>query len=92
MKLRVKHNTNEILIAEVIEQIFKDTYIEDFPKVFYYDEGVAKNNIESAIKYVLGYDDDADLNYVYEKEDLDTVRNKVLDIMYSITQADKESE
>ena len=92
MKLRVKHVINEITIAEVIEQIFKDTFIEDFPRVFYYDKDTAMSNINSAIKYVLGYDDDIDLDALYEKSDLDIVRNKVYDIIYSIIETDKECE
>jgi len=92
MKLRVKHITDEITVAEVIEQIFEETFAEDLSKVFYYDKETAMNNIDSSIKYVLGYDDNIDLNYIYEKSDLDEIRNKAYDIMRFIVNADKESE
>ena len=93
MKLRVKHVINEVTIAEVIKQIFQDTYIENLPRFFYDNaNGVAINIIDGAIKYVLGYDDDIDLEALYEKSDIDVVKNKVYDIMYSIVKADKECE
>ena len=93
MKLRVKHVINEVTIAEVIEQIFQDTFIENLPRIFYENiNGVAMSNIDSAIKYVLGYDDDIDLEALYEKNDIDVVRSKVYNIMYSIVAADEECE
>ena len=93
MKLRVKHVINEITIAEVIQRIYELSYVENFQKFFYENiNGVAMNIIDEAIKDALGYDDDIDLNALYEKSDLDKVRNKVYDIMYSIVKADKECE
>ena len=93
MKLRVKHIINEVTIAEVIAQIFRDTYIKNLPRFFYDNvNGVAMNIIDCAIKDALGYDDDIDLEALYEKSDLEIVRSKAYNIMYSIVAADKECE
>ena len=50
------------------------------------------NIIDCAIKDALGYDDDIDLEALYEKSDLEIVRSKAYNIMYSIVIADKECE
>jgi hypothetical protein len=92
MKLGVKNVVHEITIAEVIKQVFEILYIEEIPKIFYCKKEVAMREIDRAIEEVLGYDDGVNLDNLYEKSDLDVVRNKVYDIMHSIAKTDEESE
>jgi hypothetical protein len=92
MKLRVKHVTKEITIAEVIEQIFNLIYVEDIPDYFLSDKEIVMQKIDSAICTVLDYDDNILLEGIFEEEDINRLKEKVFNIMYSIVKADKECE
>ena len=93
MELRVKHATKKITIAEIIEEIFESaSYLDDLMHDFLSNRSIAIKIIDNNIKYILGYDDDVILDETFVKADIDRLRGKVFDIMYSIAEADKESE